>query len=108
MARALLDECIDWRLSRWISRHAVRAIKDMQWTGLRDGTLLERAEAEFDPLITVDRKLPTQQNVGARSLMVIVLAVGSSRLKDLTPLAGRIERELDEVRPGVVVLISEP
>ena len=70
MASALLDECIDWRLSRWISRHAVRAIKDMQWTGLRDGTLLERAEAEFDALITVDRKIPTQQNVEARSLMV--------------------------------------
>jgi hypothetical protein len=75
MARALLDECLDWRLKREITRHEVRAARDMQWTGLSHRALLERAEAEFDALITVDRKLPAQQNVRARRLMVLVLAV---------------------------------
>jgi hypothetical protein len=85
-------------------RHEIHAVKDQHWTGLHDRILLERAEAEFDALITVNRKLPARQNVAARPLMVIVLAVGSSRLRDLIPLVARIEHELDDVRPGVVVL----
>jgi hypothetical protein len=108
MASALLDECLDWRLQRSITRHAVRSAKDMRWTGLKDATLLDRAQAEFDALITVDRSLPAQQSIATRPLMIIVLAVGSTRLDDLVPLAARIEAELDDIRPGIVVLISEP
>jgi hypothetical protein len=108
MALALLDECVDWRLQRSITRHEVRSAREMRWLGLKDAALLDRAQAEFDALITVDRPLPAQQNVASRQLMVIVLAVGSARLTDLVPLAPRIEAELDQVRPGVVVAISEP
>jgi uncharacterized protein (DUF433 family) len=38
--RVLLDECIDWRLSRDIVGHDVKTLRQMGWTSTGDGTLL--------------------------------------------------------------------
>ena len=61
--RALLDECIDWRLSRDIVGHEVETARQMGWTTISNGELLRLAESEFDVFITVDRNLSFQQNM---------------------------------------------
>jgi hypothetical protein len=49
--RLYLDECIDWRLARDIIGHDVRAARDMGWSGLKNGELLLRVQAEFDAFV---------------------------------------------------------
>jgi hypothetical protein len=38
--RVLLDECIDWRLSRDIVRHDVKTAHEMNWASIKNGELL--------------------------------------------------------------------
>jgi hypothetical protein len=38
--RTLLDECIDWRLSRSIVGHDVKTAHQMSWASVKNGELL--------------------------------------------------------------------
>ena len=55
----------------------------MGWAGVNNGALLKLAEISFDVLITVDRHLPSEQNLSTFNLGVIVLCARSNRLADL-------------------------
>lgn len=59
--RVLLDECIDWRLSRDIVGHDVKTAHEMSWASIKNGELLALAADHFDVFITVDRNLSFQQ-----------------------------------------------
>ena len=83
--RVLLDECVDWRLSRAIVGHDVKTARQMGWATIKNGELLALAAA-FDVFVTVDRNLAFQQNLNTLSIAVIVLAASTNRLADLEPL----------------------
>jgi hypothetical protein len=38
--RVLLDECVDWRLSRHIVGHQVKTARQMGWATIENGELL--------------------------------------------------------------------
>jgi hypothetical protein len=59
--RVLLDECIDWRLSRDIVGHDVKTTLQMRWASIKNGELLALAATHFDVFVTVDRNLSFQQ-----------------------------------------------
>jgi hypothetical protein len=44
--RILLDECIDWRLSRDIPGHDVKTARQMGWMAIKNGELLTLASAK--------------------------------------------------------------
>ena len=52
--RVFLDECIDWRLARDIG-HDVRTARQMGWTTIQNGALLNVASQQFDVFVTLDR-----------------------------------------------------
>ena len=55
--------------------HTVRTAAQEKWDTLRNGALLEVAEqAGFDILLTTDKNLRYQQNLGNRRIAIIVLA----------------------------------
>jgi hypothetical protein len=39
--KVLLDECVDWRLSREIAGHEVKTARQMGWSRRKNGELLE-------------------------------------------------------------------
>lgn len=78
------------------------------WSGIRNGELLRLAEQEFSVFLTADRNLPFQQNIQKLRLGVVVLAVRSTRLDDLRPLAARISEAMTTVAPGEALLVSPP
>jgi len=41
--RVLLDHCLDWRLSRYLPGHTIKAAGKLGWGGLKDRPLLARA-----------------------------------------------------------------
>lgn len=105
--RVLLDECVDWRLSRDISSHDVKTAHRMGWATIKNGELLARAAEYFDVFVTVDRNLAFQQNVAALAIAAIVLSAKSNRLADIKPLVPRLLVAIEMIKPRSIELISE-
>ena len=104
--RVLLDECVDWRLSRDIVGHDVKTARQMGWTAVENGELLALAAASFDVFVTVDRNLSFQQHLPAFEIAVIVLRGRSNRLAALRPLVGKLLMAIEDAVPGTVCFIE--
>ena len=104
--RILIDECVDWRLSRDIPGHIVKTARQMGWTTIKNGELLALAAAEFDIFVTVDRNLSFQQNLGSYPLAVIVLGATSNRLADLQPLIPKLLAAIERAQPSMAEFIG--
>jgi Domain of unknown function (DUF5615) len=104
--RILLDECVDWRLSRAIAGHDVRTAQQMGWAAIKNGELLALASRHFDAFVTVDRNLSFQQNVQALPIEVIVLHAKTNRLADLLPLVPSLLTAIGSAKPGVVTTVD--
>jgi hypothetical protein len=61
--RILIDECVDPRVKRLLPDEPSATVHEQGWDALEDGPLLERAEKEFDALVTIDGSLEYQQNL---------------------------------------------
>lgn len=104
--RVLLDECIDWRLSRDVIGHDVKTARQMGWATIKNGELLALAAQQFDVFVTVDRNLTFQQNLAAFPIAVLVLRARTNRLADLRPLIPALLSALPGLKPGVAQLIE--
>ena len=104
--RVLVDECVDWRIVRELPQHDAKTVKQLGWEEVDDASLLTRAAAEFDIFITVDTKLPYQQNIAALDIAVVVLRGRTTRLADLRDLLDRLREVLNTARRGEVTTIG--
>lgn len=105
--RVLLDEGVPEKLRAEFSEaFAVETVRYRGWAGTRNGELLQLAEAAFDALVTVDKKLWYQQNVRARSIAVVVLAATGTKFADILPLLPAAEAALRRAKPGDVVIVA--
>jgi predicted nuclease of predicted toxin-antitoxin system len=104
--RILLDECVDWRLSRALVGHDVRTARQMGWAAIKNGELLALASERFDVFVTVDRNLPHQQNIRALPIAIIALHAKTNRLADLLPLVSNLLAAIRSAKPGVVSTVS--
>jgi predicted nuclease of predicted toxin-antitoxin system len=104
--RILIDECLDWRLCRALSEHPCASVHQMNWEGLSNGLLLEKAEQEFDVLLTGDTNLSFQQNVTSFNIAVVVLQAGSTRLADTIALIPAVLKLLPTLQSGQVVRVT--
>ena len=60
--RILIDECVDERLRHLFPDHDCRMARFSGLAGLKNGRLLDAAEAAgFNVLLTVDQNIPDQQ-----------------------------------------------
>ena len=106
--KVLIDECVDWRLSRDIIGHDVKTARQMGWSTVRNGELLALAANQFDIFLTVDRNLSFQQNVPAFAIAVIVICAKSNRLSDLRPLVPELLASIPRAQPGKVMSGPNP
>jgi hypothetical protein len=104
--RVLLDECVDWRLSRDITGHDVKTTRQMGWSAIANGELLALAERDFDVFVTVDRNLSFQQHLAAFSIAVIVLRARSNRLIELRQLVPELLAAIPNARRGTVTYVG--
>ncbi len=104
--RLLIDECVDERLRLRFPGHDCQTARFASLAGLKNGRLLEAAEAAgFDILITVDQNIPDQQNLAGRRIALIILCGPTNRLRDLELLAPAAVLALRSIGPGDVVRI---
>jgi Domain of unknown function (DUF5615) len=104
--KVLLDECVDWRLSREIEGHEVKTARQMGWNAVKNGDLLALAAAHFDVFVTVDRNLSFQQNPATLPIAVIVLRAKTNRLGDLRPLVRGLLSSIESIKPGAVAIVG--
>jgi hypothetical protein len=93
-------------LKHYLPGHDVQTVPEMEWAGKRNGELLRHAAGEFDVFVTVDRRLPHEQQLTMFRIAVIVLIARSNRLLDLLPLVPAILEILPRARPGEAVVVS--
>ena len=64
------------------------------WSGLKNGQLLTKAQDQFDIFLTVDRKLPLQQNINKLSIGIVVILSASNVLEQLRPIVPELLQTL--------------
>jgi hypothetical protein len=104
--KVLVDECVDWRLSRDIVGHEVKTARQMGWSTIKNGELLSLAAKQFDVFVTVDRNLSFQQNLPAFEIAVIVLRASSNRLADLQSLVPKLLTSIPTAERGAVTYVG--
>jgi predicted nuclease of predicted toxin-antitoxin system len=104
--KILIDECVDERLRLLFPGHECQTARFAGLAGLKNGALLEAAEAAgFEAVVTVDQNIPEQQNLSGRKLAIVILCAATNRLRDLAPLAAGALAALGSIRPGEVTRI---
>jgi len=92
--RLLIDECVD------------EPARFANMAGLKNGQLLDAAEAGFDIVITVDQNIPDQQNVAGQRISLVILCGPTNRLRDLESLIPTAISALCSIERGEVVRIK--
>ena len=104
--KLLIDECVDERLRGLFPSHDCQTARFAKLTGLKNGRLLDAAEAAgFDVLITTDQNIPEQQNLSGRKLSILILCGPTNRLHDLTKLVPAALSALASIGTGGVVRV---
>ncbi len=79
--RVLFDNGTPRGVGAALTDHIVEEARAHGWDTLRNGELLDAAEAAgFDVFVTTDRNLRHQQNLAGRKIAIIVLGNGRWRL----------------------------
>src|SRR5829696_4328715 len=104
--RILIDECLDWRLSRALPEHHCASVNQMHWRGLTNGMLLQNAQTEFDVFLTGDTNLSFQQNLTRFDIAVIILEAASTRLVDTAKLMPQVRTILNTIEAGQVIRVG--
>ena len=104
--RLLLDECVPKRLKRELHGHEAKTVQDIGWAGIKNGELLQLADAQFDALLTVDQGIEYQQNLSGLRISVVIMIAPSNDVDDLHPLLPAVEEVLTTLRPGEIMRVG--
>lgn len=105
--RILFDQATPVPLRLFLKGHMVRTAAQEGWDRLRNGELLNAAEAAgFDLLVTTDRNLRFQQNLTVRSIAVVVLSI--QQWLDLQPHIGLVVGAVEAATPGSCTEVDIP
>ncbi|MGD1096330.1 MAG: hypothetical protein ABSB35_30605 [Bryobacteraceae bacterium] len=104
--RLLIDECVDERLRLLFSAHECETVRFANFAGLKNGRLVDAAEAAgFEVFVTVDQNIPDQQNLAGRKIALMILCGPTNRLRDLVALVPAAISTLASIKLGDVVRI---
>jgi len=96
--KVLLDESVPRLIKTRLPQFAIETVQDLDWTGIKNGDLIRRADEQFDAFITADKNLRYQQNLADRKLAIIVLP--TNRVPDVISLLPAIDKALKAAKPG--------
>lgn len=97
-------------LRRFLAHHQVTTAYECGWARLKNGELLDNAEADgFDVLVTTDSNLKYQQNLASRRIAIIVLSTTSwPRIQAIVADIVDAVHAVDVAAPGSVVEAAVP
>jgi len=97
--KVLFDQGTPAPLRRALAQHTVETAFERGWSSLQNGALIAAAEhARFEVFVTTDQSLRYQQNLGNRTLAIVVLMSASwPRLQQAIPA---VIAAIDSATPG--------
>ena len=101
--RVLLDECVHAGLKKALPRHKILTVSDMGWNGITNGRLLQLISGQFNLFITVDTKMPHQQNIKGLPFAIFFLAIAYNNFSSYTPLLPLLELNIPSALPGQII-----
>lgn len=105
--KILLDENVHNKLKFRFPNHDVLTVRDMEWSGKRNGELMKlMLEVGFELLITLDKGFEHQQNFTKYPIPILVLKVKRSDYEFLLPLIDKIRIILAGNLPEGITMIS--
>jgi hypothetical protein len=105
--KILFDHCVPKPLRRELPGHEIKTAREMRWEGLKNGKLLDEAQAaRFDVFLTVDQNIRYQQNLQDRAIAVVVMIANGITVEDLRSLLPAVEKTLTLVQPGQLYEVS--
>ncbi len=107
--KVLLDENIPVEIKKEfnISDISVLSVKDMNWHGIKNGTLLrEMVNESFDVLIRMDKNIANQQNISKINLMILILKAHDNKIQTLKPLISKVEKVLMDKTSAQIVFVE--
>ena len=95
----LFDQSTPAPLRRHLKDHSVTLARELGWSRLANGDLLNAAEsAGFEVFLTADKNLRYQQNLATRKIAVIV--IGNAQWRILRLHVDRVALVVNEATPG--------
>ena len=105
--RVLFDQGTPSPLRQFLKLHDVSTAYDLGWSNLKNGELLDAAEAQgFQVLITTGSNLNHQQNLANRTIAIVVL--GSTSWPRIKNVAEMVAASINDVGAGAYVEIAIP
>ena len=103
----LLDNGTPRGIARFLEGHTVREARELGWDQLKNGELLDAAEAAgFGIFITTDKNIRHQQNLGFRHVAIIVL--GSGRWTQVKLYIENVRKAVSEIASGGFIEVAMP
>jgi hypothetical protein len=105
--RILFDHGTPSGIAGSLSGHEVTQAIERGWDRLSNGDLLNVAEnAEFDLLLTTDKRIRYQQNLTGRKIAIVVL--GNSTWRVVRLYLDRVGAAVDAATPGSYTEVDIP
>jgi hypothetical protein len=105
--RVLFDNGTPRGVATALTAHIVEEARARGWDTLRNGELLDAAEAAaFDVFVTTDRNLQYQQNLTSRKIAIVVLTKARWRL--IKVRLAEIAAAVDSAAPGSFIEVEIP
>jgi hypothetical protein len=103
----LFDQGTPRGIAASLQGHSVKEAKAQGWDLLKNGELLNAAEAAgFELLLTTDKNIRYQQNLAKRKIAIVVLGKGRWRL--IKPIVGRVVAAVNAATPGSYTEVDIP
>lgn len=104
MIRILLDECLPVKLMYRFKEinpvFKVSTVTAQEWTGVKNGRLLDKAEENFDVFVTIDQNLFYQQELSKYNIAVVAIKAKSNRYKDLLEFVDPVSKIIKDAEIG--------
>jgi predicted nuclease of predicted toxin-antitoxin system len=103
--KVLLDENIPHDLRPFLAHHETFTVAYMGWGGVKNGKLLDAAEADgFAVLITGDKTLEYEQDLSKRGIALVALSAVNCPL--IEPNVAKIVESVDSSKPGTLTRVA--
>ena|ERR1700683_1594515 len=105
--RVLFDQATPVPIRPFLAGHTVSTAAHEGWDRLQNGELLDAAEAAgFEVLVTTDKNMRYQQNLGDRKIAIIVL--GKQQWPELRRHVQLVFAAVNTATPGSYVYVDIP
>ncbi len=96
--KILLDENLPFKVNYDFGEDCkVFSVRDMNWSGIKNGELLEKAtKSGFDVMITLDKNLKNQQNLPKFDIIFILLRAADNKPATIQTLVPKIKEVLSK------------